>query len=56
MIWGERRLRHALQKLATRSPQALIDGLIETMQQFCGEHSPDDDVTLVTCKVNQSFE
>jgi sigma-B regulation protein RsbU (phosphoserine phosphatase) len=45
--FGEERIHKTLADLAPQGPQAVIDALIDEVDQFCGGRRGHDDITLV---------
>jgi sigma-B regulation protein RsbU (phosphoserine phosphatase) len=50
--FGEPRLHATLTKLAPKGPQAVVDGLIQEVDNFCGGRRGHDDITLVVIQKN----
>lgn len=50
--YGEERLHATLAALAPQGPQAVIDGLITRVDEFCGGRRGHDDITLVVIQKN----
>ncbi len=50
--FGEQRLHTTLAKLAPQGPQAVVDGLILEVDNFCGGRRGHDDITLVVIQKN----
>ncbi len=51
-MYGENRLRRYLRRAGSRAPQALIDGLVDSLKGFCGGKM-DDDFTILLCDVKR---
>jgi len=54
-MWGERTLIRCLQKNYKLSTQKLIDTVVQKAYKFYNDRPLDDDITIVTCKISQSF-
>ncbi len=53
--WGERKLVRYLKKHRHLSAQMLMDSLVGEVKKFYNGHPPEDDVTIVACKITAPF-
>jgi sigma-B regulation protein RsbU (phosphoserine phosphatase) len=49
--FGTERLEQAIERLASRSAQEIVDGIVETVLEWAGERGQNDDLTLLVVKV-----
>ncbi len=49
-MFGKERLKAVIRRNCHTSAMEIVDGLLHTLQAFCGEVTPADDITLVVAK------
>ena len=48
--FGQLRIEDCVARLATRSSQEIVEGLVQAVLEWTGERGPNDDLTLVVLK------